>query len=56
MSLASPTLAGGFLTTEPPGKPFVLTLHFCSEDSVLKSEQKIFQKAKPNQHGDTEYW
>ena len=33
MALMSPALAGGFLTTEPPGKPE--SLHFCFETWTL---------------------
>ena len=27
LSLASPALAGGFFTTEPPGKPHICPMH-----------------------------
>ena len=35
---ASPTLAGGFFTTEPPGKPY------CSLPAVFPGESVVFLK------------
>ena len=35
MSLASPALAGGFFTTEPPGKPKMYFLFFETYASIL---------------------
>ena len=44
MSLASPALAGGFLTTEPPGKPYTLVRDQASLVAQIIKNPSAMQK------------
>ena len=47
MSLATPALAGGFFTTVPPGKPYLLSyfrqLHNFISPKLILGDKELFQ-------------
>ena len=42
----SPALAGGFFTTEPPGKPYLLCRHKYRKVGKTRRQKNMFQRKK----------